>query len=368
MTAERPEPFKVVHVGTGLTGSQALRAIIDDPALELVGVKVSSPEKAGVDAGRLCGSPDVGVLATDDMASVLALEPDCVAYCATAVRREEEAVADIAAYLEAGINVVAISLIPMVYPSAAPTEWQAKLEAAAIAGNSTFYATGAEPGFISLNIPTALLSGAGTVDSYRMDEYALDLDKAYPIWDVLHESMGFGKPDGHVPIRIASGKVNKDWETVVRYLADILGMTLEKVELDWETLLAPTDLPTALGVIPKGTICAHRWQLGGVVDGRTAVAVQYFATVSSTPWPERWPQPARKGQGGMVFRVDGSPSMSLELYLEQSSTDRVNPGVHVTALAAVNAIPEVVRAPSGIIKAPFAGPAVVSRQSRSKQG
>lgn len=46
-----------------------------------------------------------------------------------------------------------------------------------------------------------------------MDEYALDLDRSYPIWDVLHESMGFGKPDGHVPVRIASGKVNHDWET-----------------------------------------------------------------------------------------------------------------------------------------------------------
>ncbi|MBP1821612.1 dihydrodipicolinate reductase [Mycobacterium sp. OAE908] len=366
MTTAQPERYRVVHVGTGLTGSQALRAIIDDPDLDLVGVKVSTREKAGRDAGELCGVPDVGVLATDDLASVLALAPDCVAYCATAVRREEEALADIAQYLEAGINVVTISTIPLVYPRAAPADWRRVLEDAAAKGNSTFYATGAEPGFISLNIPTALLAGAGTVDSYRMDEYALDLDKAYPIWDVLHESMGFGKPDGHVPVRIASGKVNKDWETVVRYIADILGVELDSVELDWETLLAPTDLETRLGMIPKGTICAHRWQLGGVVDGRTVVSVQYFATVSSTPWPKRWPQPARKGEGGMVFRVEGSPSMSLELHLEQSTGDDVNPGVKVTALAAVNSIPDVVKAPAGVIGTPFAGPSIVSRQSRTR--
>ena len=35
----------MVHVGTGMTGSVALRAIIDDPALDLIGVKVSSPTK-----------------------------------------------------------------------------------------------------------------------------------------------------------------------------------------------------------------------------------------------------------------------------------------------------------------------------------
>ena len=97
-----------------------------------------------------------------------------------------------------------------------------------------------------------------------MDEYALDLDLAYPIWEVLHESMGFGKPNGHVPIRIAVGKVNNDWEPVVRYIADTLGVEVERVALDWETILAPHDLDTALGVIPKDTICGHRWQLAAI--------------------------------------------------------------------------------------------------------
>ncbi|SRX94393.1 dihydrodipicolinate reductase [Mycobacterium shimoidei] len=365
MAKEGKRRYRVVHVGTGLTGRQALRAIIDDPVVELVGVKVSTPEKVGVDAGQLCGTTDVGIAATDDTSAVLALAPECVTYCATAVRREEEAIADIAAYLEAGVNVVTFSTIPMVYPAVAPSEWREVLESAAQKGNSTFYATGSEPGFISLNIPTALLAGAGRVDSYRMDEYAVDLDKAYPIWDVLHESMGFGKPDGHVPARIASGKVNKDWETVVRYIADILGFKLDRIELEWETLLAPTDLETALSIIPEGTICAHRWQLAGVIGARPAVAVQYFAAVSSTPWPDRWPKPAREGEGGMVFRVEGSPSMSLELYFEQSATDRVNPGVAVTAMAAVNAIPDVVDAPAGVIANPLSGPSLVTRQSRT---
>jgi len=365
MTDHASARYRVVHIGTGLTGKEALRAAILDPALELVGVKVSTPSKVGTDAGRLCGVADVGVTATGDIAEIIALQPDCVSYCATAVRREDDAIADIAALLESGINVVTISTIPMVYPAAAPHRWRAVLNSATNKGNSTFYATGSEPGFVSLNLPTALLSGAGTVDSYRMDEYAVDLDRSYPIWDVLHESMGFGKPDGHVPARIASGKVNHDWETVVRYLAEVLGIELDGVELDWETLLAPADLPTAVGVIPSGTICGHRWQLSGVVNDRQVVAVQYFATVSSTPWPASWPKPSREGQGGMVFRVEGNPSMSLELYFEQSSENRINPGITATAMAAVNAIPCVVAAPPGVIEVPLAGPAIVSRLSRT---
>lgn len=358
---------RVVHVGTGLTGKEALRAVIGDPELELVGLKVSTPEKVGVDAGHLVGQSDTGVTATAETDAVLALAPDCVCYCATAVRREADAIADIVSYLEAGINVVTISTIPLVYPPAAPPDWLDAVKTAAERGHSTFYATGSEPGFISLNIPTALLTGAGTVESYRMDEYAVDLDKSYPIWDVLHQSMGFGKPDGHVPARIASGKVNHDWETVVRYIADILGLELDSVELDWETLLAPMDLETAVGPIKAGTICAHRWQLCGVVDEKPVVAVQYFATVSATPWPDRWPRPAREGQGGMVFRVVGDPSMSLELHFEPAAASAVNPGIKVTAMAAVNAIPDVVCAPPGVLTNPLAGPSIVTRQSRARR-
>lgn len=347
-----------------MTGTVALRAIIDDPALELVGVKVSSPEKVGTDAGRLCGRPDVGVAATGDMAAILEVDPECVAYCATAVRREEDAIADIVGYLEAGINVVTISAIPMVYPKAAPANWREPIEQAARTGGASFYATGCEPGFVSLNLPTALLAGAGVVDAYRMDEYALDLDLAYPIWEVLHESMGFGKPDGHVPIRIAVGKVNNDWEPVVRYIADTLSVPVDEVALDWETILAPQDLDTALGVIPAGTICAHRWQLAAMCGDRPVVAVQYFATVSSTPWPDAWPRPAQPGQGGMVFRIEGSPNMTLDLRLDPTPGEKTNPGVAATAMAAVNAIPAVIDAAPGVVQTPLAGPAIATRQTR----
>ncbi|BBX92606.1 hypothetical protein MBOE_42550 [Mycolicibacterium boenickei] len=355
---------RVVHVGTGMTGSVALRAIIDDPALELTGLKVSSPAKVGMDAGALCGRPDIGVAATDDLGVVLDAKPDCIAYCATAVRREDEVIADIVGYLDAGINVVTISAIPMVYPNAAPANWREPIEDAARRGNSTFYATGCEPGFVSLNLPTALLAGAGVIESYRMDEYALDLDLSYPIWEVLHESMGFGKPDGHVPIRIAVGKVNNDWEPVVRYIADTLGVDVQRVALDWETILAPRDLDTALGVIPKDTICGHRWQLAAMHDGRPVVSVQYFAAVTSTPWPDSWPRPAQPGKGGMVFRIEGNPNMTLDLHLDPAPGDSTNPGVAATAMAAVNAIPAVIDAAPGLLGAPLAGPSIVTRQIR----
>lgn len=130
--------------------------------------------------------------------------------------------------------------------------------------------------------------------------------------------------------------------------------------LDWETILAPHDLDTALGVIPKDTICAHRWQLSAMCDERPVVSVQYFATVTSTPWPDTWPRPAQSGKGGMVFRIEGSPNMTLDLRLDAATGDATNPGVAATAMAAINAIPAVIEAAPGLLPAPLAGPAIVT--------
>ncbi|MGH8986068.1 MAG: hypothetical protein ACRDY6_19655 [Acidimicrobiia bacterium] len=60
--------YRVVQWSTGNVGLPALRAIIEHPDLELVGLLVYSKEKAGRDAGELAGTDPVGVTATTDPA------------------------------------------------------------------------------------------------------------------------------------------------------------------------------------------------------------------------------------------------------------------------------------------------------------
>ena len=93
-----------------MAGRLALRGIIEHPDLELVGVLVHNPDKAGKDAGELCGLPPVGVRATNDPGEILALKPDAVSYMATGDLRPGEAVDDLCRVLEAGINVIRIHL------------------------------------------------------------------------------------------------------------------------------------------------------------------------------------------------------------------------------------------------------------------
>ena len=52
---------RVIQWSTGNVGKLALRAIIERPDLELVGLWVHGADKVGRDAGELCGLPPCGL-------------------------------------------------------------------------------------------------------------------------------------------------------------------------------------------------------------------------------------------------------------------------------------------------------------------
>jgi hypothetical protein len=340
---------RVIHCGTGLTGTEALRAIIADPALELVGQYVTTPGKVGKDSGELVGLGKTGVIATDDLDELIGLQADCLCYAGNAVGRELEACEDMARFLRAGTNVVTFSVVAMCYPPTAPTDMGETVRKACEEGGTSFFATGIEPGTGSLNIPAALLSTAGRVTGYRMDEYALDLATVYPIMEVLRESMGFGKPDGFAPARLVNGIVQRWWTADVRFIADLLAVKLDDIEFGWETACTPHDITRPIGVIDAGTICAFRWVLAGMVGERPIVSITYTGTITADAYvPEDWPRPAPDTQGcALVFTIEGRPPVKMQLYQDQLPGESMNAGVVMTATSTVNAIPAVVEAGPG---------------------
>src|SRR5689334_18156163 len=93
---------RVIVWGTGLFGLDGLRAVIDHPDLELVGLHAHSPAKQGQDAGTLAGVAATGVIATNDAAELLALDADCIVYFSSVAGRMAEATAEVVPFLERG--------------------------------------------------------------------------------------------------------------------------------------------------------------------------------------------------------------------------------------------------------------------------
>jgi len=341
--------IKVGHIGTGRTGREALRAILRDPRLELAALVVTTPEKVGRDAGELCGLPPVGVEATLGLDAALDLGLDCFSYGGSVIGREAEACAEIARFLERGVDVVTFALASMVYPPMAPPDLAAPIAEACAAGGASFYASGMEPGWASFSVPYTLLAVAGEVEAYREEQHALDMATAYPVKEAVFGSMGFGQPDGTIPPRFVDGVCATWWIPNLHVVADALGTAIESSEFRWETHATPEDLETALGPVEAGTVGATFWELEGIAADGTRIYVDYVARVTrAAPVPEHWPQPSLGIEsGGITYRIDGRPSFKVDVQAVQRPGDDHGAPLAMTALHAVNAIPAVTRAAAG---------------------
>ena len=98
--------YRVVQWATGSMGRTSLRRIIDHPDLELAGVYVYDPRKAGRDAGELVKRAETGIRATDRIEDILALQPDVVIHTPRLTDPYAAQNDPVIRLLGAGINVI----------------------------------------------------------------------------------------------------------------------------------------------------------------------------------------------------------------------------------------------------------------------
>src|ERR1700712_4920073 len=182
----------VIQWTTGKVGKLALRGILDDPRLELVGVYAHSAAKAGTDAGVLCGREPCGVSATSDIAALIALKPDSALYTPF-----EANVDDAVRLLEAGIDVVSTNMFLNV--GGVQGEVKERLAAACERGQSSLYITGINPGWIN-SVVTSLTAGCRRVESVGMVESAdCSVYESVETWSFLGMGEAGGTSGGTAP-------------------------------------------------------------------------------------------------------------------------------------------------------------------------
>ena len=141
---------RVIQWATGAMGKSCLRAVLDHPQMELVGLFVYGDNKVGRDAGDIARRPLTGVLATQDVEEILALDADVVIHCARLAPPYGSHDADLIRLLESGKNVISIN------GYSRPHYWGgarlAALEAACAKGGSSLMAAGLNPGFAAEQI------------------------------------------------------------------------------------------------------------------------------------------------------------------------------------------------------------------------
>src|SRR5215207_1484177 len=123
--------YRVIQWATGNIGQRALAASIRHPDLEVVGLRVYGVDKIGVDAGVIADTGSTtGVLATDDVDALVALDAECVLYMTSRLDLDE-----LCRLLASGKNVVSTCSELLWARRALPAEQVDQLEQACAQGD-----------------------------------------------------------------------------------------------------------------------------------------------------------------------------------------------------------------------------------------
>lgn len=333
--------YQVIAWGTGYLGKQGLRQILNDPALELVGLKVADPLKVGRDAGDIAGTSPCGVLATDRAEGLQALKADCIAYFANTAGRDEAAMREIVPFLEDGCNVVTISHFDLQYPRHGNRALIDPLVDAARRGGSSILLTGEEPGFAFGQHLFSILSTCAGIESVRFIEMS-DVQQ-YGGRDSL-DMYGFAGDPAQLPPMFTS-QVGASWHVATLLgIADFLGLGVENVTQTWENAVFDQPIETAAyGTLPPGRTAATRWTVTAQCLGRPLLTYQKILRMHHEAAVEWESTDLGVGIPGVTHKIviDGDTPVREELFRAK--------GVSATPTIAVNAIPHVCEAAPGVI-------------------
>jgi hypothetical protein len=342
---------RVIQWATGAMGKTCLRAIIDHPAMELVGLFVYGDDKAGRDAGDIARRPPTGVIATRDMDEILALDADVVIHCARLAPPYGSHDAEILKLLASGKNVISIN------GYSRPQYWGgarlAALEAACAAGGSTLMAAGLNPGFAGEQLAVVATGVCASVDHIEVVE-SVDC-RAVRNPDYVFRILGFGSDpaavDANDPDWGPASSLNGMYAEVLSAMAERLGMDLERIDTDHRVFPATEALSVAAGPIAQGGISHVNWRWNGLVAGapRLTMSIHWYMEPAhlDAPDPPLW-----------RIHVRGQPGVRLSVDLEKQAGDTTPTSAEQLGVAGtvINAIPLVCAASPGVMTRPLATP------------
>jgi hypothetical protein len=343
--------YRIIQWATGAMGKTCLRAIIDRPDFELVGLYVYSEGKAGSDAGEIARRPPTGVIATSSAQDILALDADVVVHAARLPDRYGDGDAELQAILRSGKNVLSIN--GHTYPQHWGGARLEGFEAACREGGVSFMGVGLNPGFVAEKIAVTASSICTRVDSIETMEVVDCRDVRSP--DYVFGKLGFGADptaiDPNDPSWPPAAALNGMYSEVIALTAARLGLELDAIATEHVLLAAREELIIAAGTIGVGQVGQTNWRWHGLVNGRRRITTSIAWTMD----------PALPGDDqGNLWRVkiEGSPNVRITIDLDRPADDpgRTSAEQWGLAGAVMNAIPVVCAAPPGVIATPIATP------------
>ncbi|HDP80635.1 MAG TPA: dihydrodipicolinate reductase, partial [Spirochaetes bacterium] len=338
--------YRVIQWATGSMGKTCLRAVIDHPDLELVGLFVYSGGKIGRDAGDIARRAPAGVIATNDIDEILALDADVVIHAPRIQFPYSHHNHDMCRLLASGKNLITIN--GHGFPEYHGAAYAAGFERACRQGNSSFFSTGLNPGFVAEKIAAVATGLCTKLDSIHIDE-VFDVSGA-PDHEYVFNICGMGSDPERIDLSPAgpvTELITGMYAEVIALLAFRLGMKVERVEHDHGVIPAPHDIHARAGTVRAGSVAATNWRWHGIVDGRRFITLGVNWIMGDT-------LPGYESRDHWKISLRGRPGIDITMNLvePENTGERTRGEQYGVAGSVINAIPEVCAAPAGIFHLP----------------
>ncbi len=340
---------RVVVWGTGFVGKMVIPEVLRHPAFELVGVGVADPGKVGRDVGDICGIGPAGLVATDDVEQLIALEPDALVHYGPTAARAQDNIEGMGTFLRAGIDVCSTAMTPWVWPAMTlnPPSWIDPITEACESGGASCFTTGIDPGFANDLFPMTLMGLCSEVRQVR----ALEILDYINYEGDYEDEMGIGRPPEFTPLLEHTDILAMSWGGTIPMMAHAVGVELDGITSTWEKWVTDAPITTAKGTIRAGEVAAIRFTIDGIVGGEPRICLEHVNRVGADAAPD-WP----RGYQDDVYRVviEGTPSITQETafrFTDGSGRDASTAGCLATGMRALNAVPYVNDLPPGWVTA-----------------
>jgi hypothetical protein len=324
--------MKIIQWYTGEIARHQIRVITQSPSMEIVGAFVHHEEKNGVDVGELAGIEPLGVLATNNMQDILALDADCVLYNPPTERYDE-----IIPILASGKNV--ISIIAGWNPK--KRSCYPEIVKACEAGQSSLYGTGLNPG---LSYEFALLASSICTDIESI--YIKTCEPQSSLSEVFLSMFGFGKTEKELESgpRGAYSIFARSLHEVTDLLCEELGLPHDGTAFSYEFEPATQDYEDKI-IVKKGTMGGLLLKASTTHDSTPVATIELRFLLGTEYVRESW---LAEGpiHGWIEVDVKGTPGSRLthEIYAENHLI-----GTLSTGTKAIHAIPFVCAAKPGLV-------------------
>ncbi|HTZ31689.1 MAG TPA: dihydrodipicolinate reductase [Methylomirabilota bacterium] len=316
--------IRAIQYGIGPIGASIVKLLREKESIEIVGAIDTDPAKIGRDLGEVVGASDApwGVKVSGDARGVLEQSADVVMH--TTSSSLPKVMDQLLTCLDVGSCVVS-TCEELSYPYRTHPELAAKLDAAAKESGVALVGTGINPGFVMDKLVVTLAAVSQRIDHASAIRIVDASKRRLP----LQKKIGAGLSVEEFRARVKEGTIKHvGLPESVAMVADSLGLRVDEITETIEPKVATEPVHTEYLTVEPGQAAGVHQIARGLFEGKELIYMELQMYVGAQ-------DPADK------VELQGHPNIGLVI-------PGGSHGDIATASVAVNSIPVILEAPSGL--------------------